>query len=132
MNKSSYIDLGENMNDWPENLSKVFKALGHPTRLRVIDLLASGPWCVCEMVPELNVEQSNLSKHLSVLRREGLVSGEKVGLRIVYRLEHDALVDILAGGRRLLAELDSGGLSALIAGRDKAERGEREEGGSVS
>jgi len=73
-----------------------------------------------------------LSKHLSVLRREGLVSGEKVGLRIVYRLEHDALVDILAGSRRLLAELDSGGLSALIAGRDKAEIGEREEGGSLS
>ena len=126
------MDLGESMSDWPENLSKVFKALGHPTRIRVLGLLASGPWCVCEMVPELDIEQSNLSKHLSVLRREGLVTGEKVGLRIVYRLEHDALVDILAGGRRLLAEIESGGLSALIAGREKAERGEREEGGSVS
>lgn len=87
-----------------EAMSRMFRALGHPTRLRVLELLAAGPWCVCEMLPHLGVEQSNLSKHLSVLRREGLISGEKDGLRIVYRLNSPLLPGLIEQGMALLVQ----------------------------
>lgn len=64
----------------------LLKALGHPTRLHVIELLATGEHCVCEMMPVLGTEQSTLSKHLAILRNEGVVTCRREGLKVIYRL----------------------------------------------
>lgn len=65
----------------------VFKALGHPTRLTIISILADqGEKCVCELVDRLDFDQSTISKHLSVLRRAGIVDSRKEGLNVIYRL----------------------------------------------
>jgi DNA-binding transcriptional ArsR family regulator len=65
----------------------VAKALGHPVRLRILAMLASGPpLCVCQMTSVLELATSTVSGHLNELRRSGLVTEEKVGKLVYYQL----------------------------------------------
>ncbi|MEW6106852.1 MAG: metalloregulator ArsR/SmtB family transcription factor [Bacillota bacterium] len=65
----------------------VFKALGHETRVRMVEILArEGEKCVCELVERLGFDQSTISKHLAVLKAAGVVASRKEGLNVVYRL----------------------------------------------
>lgn len=66
--------------------ANIFKALGHPTRLWMVEQLAQGEKCVCEFVEGVDVDFSTISKHLSVLRHAGIVDMEKRGKQIFYRL----------------------------------------------
>jgi len=66
--------------------AEIFKALAHPTRLQIVELLREGEKCVCEIVPELGMEQSNVSRHLNHLKKEGVVSCRKEGLKVYYRV----------------------------------------------
>ncbi len=60
------------------------KALAHPARLQIMEVLRSGEKCVCEIIPELGLEQSTVSRHLSVLKREGILRSRKDGLKVIY------------------------------------------------
>lgn len=64
----------------------VIKALAHPTRLRIIELLSTGSRCVSEVVAEVGGDISTISKHLSLMRKAGWVSCEKRGLQIHYQI----------------------------------------------
>jgi len=65
----------------------VFKALGHETRARIVEILATeGEKCVCALVDRLGFDQSTISKHLAVLKAAGVVSSRKEGLNVVYGL----------------------------------------------
>src|SRR3990167_10728575 len=64
----------------------VFKALADPTRLRILALLAGGEICVCDIHDTLGIPQPRASRHLSYLRRAGLVETRKQGLWVHYRL----------------------------------------------
>jgi DNA-binding transcriptional ArsR family regulator len=66
--------------------AEVFKALGHPLRLGVVEFLRDGEKCVCEIVEEVGTEISNVSKHLSILRKAGIVADRRDGSKIMYRL----------------------------------------------
>jgi ArsR family transcriptional regulator len=66
--------------------AEVFKALGHPTRLYMVESLAKGEKCVCEFVDEIKADFSTISKHLTVLKKAGLIEGEKRGKWVHYRL----------------------------------------------
>jgi len=66
--------------------SELVKALAHPTRLFIIDFLADGEKCVCEIVEQVGVDISTISKHLSVMKNAGLVEYEKRGLNVFYKL----------------------------------------------
>ena len=69
----------------------VAKALGHPVRLRILAMLAPGtPLCVCQMTSVLDSATSTVSGHLKDLRRSGLVSEEKKGKLVYYRLDDDS------------------------------------------
>ncbi|WP_423230831.1 ArsR/SmtB family transcription factor [Anaerobacterium chartisolvens] len=68
-------------------VSNIFKALSHPTRLQIIRLLKEKPLCVCEILPQLESEQSNTSQHLSVLKNQGIVDSKKDGLMVIYRIK---------------------------------------------
>jgi ArsR family transcriptional regulator, arsenate/arsenite/antimonite-responsive transcriptional repressor len=73
-----------------QQLERVFRALGDPTRLRIIGLLAGGEVCVCQIHESLRIPQPKTSRHLAYLRRAGLVDGRKEGLWVHYRLAEPA------------------------------------------
>ena len=66
--------------------AELFRTLGHPTRVRVLELLQDGPKAVSELLTELNIEPSNLSQQLAVLRRAGIVVSTRQGTGVVYEL----------------------------------------------
>ena len=81
----------------------LFKSLGDPTRLAIVRRLASGPARVVELVDELGLAQSTVSKHLACLRDCGLVISEPLGRASLFRLTQPALIDVLASAETVLA-----------------------------
>lgn len=69
-----------------ERRAEVFKALGHPDRLRILGALADGERCVCELVETVGSSWSTVSRHLSVLKEAGVLEDEKRGLQVFYRV----------------------------------------------
>lgn len=73
--------------------TKIFKALANPVRLQIIDLLLTGEKCVCEIVNELEYEQSHISKGLIKLKSVGLIKDRKDGLNVYYSLNCNCMKD---------------------------------------
>ncbi len=71
----------------PNTPDAVFKALGSPARLTLVRTLSEGERCVCDLVDAVGLGWSTTSKHLDVLREAGVVSSDKRGQKIFYRLE---------------------------------------------
>ncbi len=74
--------------------AKVIKALAHPTRLFIIDQIAKKERCVCELREMIGADMSTVSKHLSVLKDAGVVSDEKRGLMVYYRLRVPCILNL--------------------------------------
>ena len=72
-----------------------FKALAHPVRLQILDMLRNGEVCVCHMEIALGKRQAYISQQLMVLRDAGLVESRKDGLSVFYRLVDDVVLDLL-------------------------------------
>ena len=64
----------------------IFKALGHPTRLEIVETLAQREHCVCELVAMLPGSQATTSRHLEVLLKAGIVERRRDGVKMIYRL----------------------------------------------
>lgn len=88
-----------------EAKAELFRTLGHPVRIRVLELLQSGPRPVRELLNEIEVEASNLSQQLAVLRRAGLVRSSRDGATVLYSLATPDVAQLLLDGRRILATL---------------------------
>lgn len=73
--------------------AQVFKALGHPGRLLIVDELSRGERCVCDLAELVGSEMPTVSRHLSILRNAGLVEDEKRGVMVFYRLATPCIVD---------------------------------------
>jgi len=69
-----------------EERAKVIKAMAHPSRLMMIDELSRGERCVCHLQALVGADMSTVSKHLSVLKKAGIVEDERRGKNIYYRL----------------------------------------------
>jgi len=82
--------------------AELFKALGHPARIRVLEVLAEGERSVGDMQPLVGIESSHLSQQLAVLRRAGLVTTRKEGTSVVYGLADPLLAELLAVAKQLL------------------------------
>jgi DNA-binding transcriptional ArsR family regulator len=93
--------------------AELFKTLGHPARIRVLELLAERERAVGEMLPEVGVEATNLSQHLAVLRRAGLVTFRKEGSTAFYSLTSPQVAQLLAVARRILTEVLAGQVELL-------------------
>jgi len=76
-------------------LARMFKALAHPVRLRILDLLCAEGAYVCHLVEATGRPQPYVSRHLQVLRAAGLVTDRKEGLRVYYRACDPRLADVL-------------------------------------
>jgi DNA-binding transcriptional ArsR family regulator len=88
--------------------AELFRTLGHPVRIRVLELLQDGPKVVREMLEDLGVESSSLSQQLAVLRRAGLVTSKRDGGAVVYELSTPDISELLLAGRRILAAVWTG------------------------
>jgi ArsR family transcriptional regulator len=71
----------------------LFKALGHPTRLLLIEELAAGSKCVCVLTEVAGLDMSTVSKHLLVLKQAGILEDEKRGLQVFYSLKTPCVLD---------------------------------------
>ena len=74
----------------------VFKALGSPARLTLVRTLADGERCVCDLVEAVGLGWSTTSRHLDILRDAGIVTSDKRGQKIFYRLELACVTHFIA------------------------------------
>ena len=85
--------------DWADDLARMFKALGDPVRLRLLSMVAGGDGgeaCVCELTPAFDLSQPTISHHLKVLREAGLLTCERRGTWVHYRVVPGALAQLSA------------------------------------
>jgi ArsR family transcriptional regulator len=75
--------------------SELLRALAHPVRLAILELLRDGERCVCEIEPELGLRQPNISQHLATLRAARLVATRRDGARVMYRVVDPGVFQIL-------------------------------------
>ena len=90
------------MNDATIYCADILKALGQPTRLKIIEFLRNGERCVCEIFPAIGEEQSNTSRHLSTLQAAGILSRRKDGLKIYYAIKHPEVLQLVDLARQLM------------------------------
>ncbi len=77
-----------------ELTAELFRAIGHPVRLAMLEKLAKEPWCVCELAAELDLNKSVASKHLSLMHDVGVLSMEKRGTQVIYTLVAPCVVEM--------------------------------------
>lgn len=85
--------------DWAGDLATMFKALGDPVRLRLVSIIASrdgGEACVCDLTPAFDLSQPTISHHLKVLREAGLLTCQRRGTWVHYRVVPAALAQLAA------------------------------------
>lgn len=98
----------------------VCKAVANATRLQILDFLRGGEKCVCEIIPELNVEQSSVSQHLTILKNAGILTSRRDGQHVRYTVRNDKIFDVMdALDDLLLDELEAA--SELLRGMTTAD-----------
>ncbi|MFE3825352.1 ArsR/SmtB family transcription factor [Streptomyces sp. NPDC059092] len=102
--------------------AEFFKTLGHPVRIRVLELLSEREHAVSEMLPEVGVEPAQLSQQLAVLRRANLVVTRREGSAVHYALAHPYLADLLSVARAILSGVLAG-QAELLADLRAADSG---------
>jgi len=78
-----------------EMKAEVLKALAQPTRLKILELLRNGERCICEIVPAINGEQSNISRHISLMQKSHLVTTRKDGVKVMVKVSDPKVFEIL-------------------------------------
>jgi ArsR family transcriptional regulator len=95
-----------------EARSKVMKALAHPTRLFIVDELSRGERCVCDLTEKIGADVSTVSKHLSLLKRAGIVLDDRRGVQVFYRLRVPCILNFFGCVEAVLEEVDRESASA--------------------
>jgi len=85
-----------------ERQAEIAKAVAHPLRMAVLDLLRDGERCVCEIAERVGSERSNVSRHLAVMVRAGVLDCRKDGLKVYYRLKTPCVAEFLCCVTRVL------------------------------
>lgn len=83
-------------------LAAFFKAMGHPTRLRILERIAEGEFCVSELETDLDRRQANISQHLAILRDRGLVIPTRKGKMVCYGLADERIAEVIRQVRAVL------------------------------
>ncbi len=94
--------------------AEFFKTLGHPARIRVLEVLREGERSVGQLVPEVGIEASHLSQQLATLRRANLVQTRKEGPSVIYSVENPDIFELLEVAKRILT-------SSLLQSRELLE-----------
>ncbi|WP_406186299.1 ArsR/SmtB family transcription factor [Streptomyces sp. NBC_01006] len=93
--------------------AEFFKTLGHPVRIRVLELLSERERAVAEMLPEVGVEAASLSQQLAVLRKANLVITRREGSNVYYSLTHPQIAELLRVARGILSGVLEGQVELL-------------------
>lgn len=93
--------------------AEFFKTLGHPARIRVLELLSERDRSVSELLPEVGIESSNLSQQLGVLRRAGVVDARKDGNTVIYSIASPDIAEMLTVARKVLTTVLSDRVAVL-------------------
>lgn len=99
----------------PRLKAEFFKTLGHPLRIRVLELLSEGEQSVSALLEQVEAEQPNLSQQLAVLRRAGFVTTRREGAAVIYGLADERIAELLAVSRQMLLDM-------VTATRDELQR----------
>ena len=83
--------------------ANLFRVLGHPARVRILELLREGERSVGALQVELGLDSSGTSQHLAALRRIGLVDSRREGTSVYYRIVDERALDLLAVGREIIS-----------------------------
>ncbi|WP_312097120.1 metalloregulator ArsR/SmtB family transcription factor [Niallia sp.] len=78
-----------------------FKALAHPLRIKILEILAQGDKSVNEILELLELEGSAVSQQLSILRSKNIVIGTKEGNRVIYTLRDPAIIELLSVAKKI-------------------------------
>ena len=104
------------MDDMPGDLilsdtkADLFKSMGHPARILILEMLADGPVAVSRLRDNTGLEASNLSQHLGILRRQRLIVPSRKDGRLFYELTSPEVREVLDAARGLLGAILDGGL----------------------
>ncbi len=99
--------------------AEFFRTLGHPVRIRVLELLGDGPRAVRDLLAAIDIEASNLSQQLAVLRRAGIVTSTREGGTVTYTLAGPDVADLMRAARSFLTQILAGQADMLDALRDE-------------
>jgi len=104
--------------------AELFRCLGHPARIRILELLSEEDLAVHELLASITIEQSNLSQQLSVLRAAGLVAQRREGPEVIYSLALPEVRSLLRAGRQLLEakHAPGDGLVDEVSRRERSTR----------
>jgi ArsR family transcriptional regulator len=92
--------------------AEFFKTMGHPARIRILELLSERPHVVAELIPEVGLEPSHLSQQLGKLRAGGLVTSRREGTAVVYALVDERIGELLRVSKAILLD------QAFLAARE--------------
>lgn len=82
--------------------AELFRVLGHPLRIRILELLVNGERTVGDLQAALNVDSSSASQHLATLRQQGVLESRRAGVSVYYRIRDPRVIELLAVARELL------------------------------
>ena len=88
-----------------EAKAELFRTLGHPARIRVLELLSEREHAVHELLAEIDIEPSNLSHQLATLRRTGLVEQERRDGEVIYKIAAPEIRELLLAARAVLLDV---------------------------
>ena len=106
-----------------ESRARIIKALAHPTRAYIVDLIArEGEHCVCELTERIGADTSTVSRHLSLLKSAGILFDRKVGTTVYYNLTCTCIADFMKGLDTVLRSRHERRQAAFSAAVGEAER----------
>lgn len=79
-----------------EGRARIIKAMGHPSRVFIVEELSRGERCVCELTEMIGADVSTVSKHLSLLKNAGIVADEKRGAQVFYSLRVPCILNFFS------------------------------------
>jgi len=83
-----------------ERIAEILKAMGHPTRVKIVKYLIDGEKCVKEIWQELGIPQPTVSQHINILKNAGIISFRKDGVKTCYKIDNPKVVEVI----KLLSE----------------------------
>lgn len=108
--------------------AEVFKAIGHPIRLSIVKILTQGELAVTEIVKRVGAEQSNVSRHLALLKQAGVLDSRKAGLKVIYRISSSSFSEDL---KVVLARIEQHAAQAAARYNAGAQPGAARSAGSL-
>ena len=76
-------------------VAKTLKVLGDPNRIKIVELLRNGEQCQCDIIPLIKQSQPTVSRHLSLLEENGVLSSRRDGVKMMYRIADPSVFQII-------------------------------------